>query len=112
MNQEQREKLIERVEKKILFIKDDLIMLKKASKPISPENAIGRVSRMDAIQNKEITEVSIRNLEANLSNLEKLIELKDSDKLGLCLKCGSEIEFKRLFGFPESPYCMKCSNKS
>ena len=31
------------------------------TKPISPENAIGRISRMDAINNKSVNEAALRN---------------------------------------------------
>ena len=34
--------------------KKDIKGLKEATKPISPENSIGRVSRMDAINNKSV----------------------------------------------------------
>ena len=33
---------------------------------ISPENSIGRVSRMDAINNKSVMEESLRKLEAKI----------------------------------------------
>ena len=33
---------------------------KEITKPIAPENAIGRISRMDAINNKSVTEAALR----------------------------------------------------
>ena len=43
--------LIEKFEKEMAQMED-------ATKPISPENSIGRVSRMDAINNKSVMEAS------------------------------------------------------
>ena len=33
--------------------------MKEATKPISPENNIGRISRMDAINNKSVAEAAM-----------------------------------------------------
>ncbi len=49
---------------------------KEQSKPIAPENAIGRVSRMDAINNKTIVESALRKSEEKLKKL-KMIEKKN-----------------------------------
>ncbi|MDH5475770.1 MAG: hypothetical protein OEX22_08790 [Cyclobacteriaceae bacterium] len=38
----------------------DIVNLKELTAPISPENAIGRISRMDAINNKSVNEASLR----------------------------------------------------
>jgi len=38
---------------------------KELTKPIAPENAIGRVSRMDAINNKSVNEAALKKLSKN-----------------------------------------------
>jgi len=38
---------------------------KEMSQPVSPENAIGRISRMDAIQNKSVVESALCKAEEN-----------------------------------------------
>ena len=37
-------------------------------KPIAPENAIGRISRMDAINNKSVIEAALRKQKIKCSN--------------------------------------------
>ena len=37
-------------------------------KPIAPENAIGRVSRMDAINNKSVVEAALRESKKKLTH--------------------------------------------
>ena len=109
LTDQQKEILLKNIDKKIKFIEEDLIFFKKATQPIAPENSIGRLSRMDAIQNKGIAEASVRNLEEKLSNLKKVKALKDSRDFGLCVKCKAEIPVKRFLAVPEQPYCMSCS---
>ena len=49
---EQREKLKDHIKKKIDGLKEDIKSYKMLTRPISPDNAIGRISRMEAINSK------------------------------------------------------------
>lgn len=42
---------------------------KEITKPIAPENSIGRVSRMDAINNKGVKDSTLNMAELKLKNL-------------------------------------------
>ena len=46
-----------------LEILDERIEELELTKPIPPENAIGRVSRMDAINNRSVNEAALRTAE-------------------------------------------------
>ena len=58
---------------KIIKLKDDILKLIELTKPISPDCAIGRVSRMDAINNKSINEAALRQKKNQLKALEYAI---------------------------------------
>ncbi|MFQ3325927.1 MAG: DnaK suppressor protein [Salibacteraceae bacterium] len=45
-----------------------IVELKELTKRISPENAIGRISRMDAINNKTINERTLAKWSLNFKN--------------------------------------------
>ncbi len=78
-------------------------------KPISPENAIGRVSRMDAINNKSVVEAALLQSKKKLKQL-RVIEKKISiDNYGKCAKCNNNIPFQRLIIRPESIFCVNCA---
>ena len=82
---------------------------KEQAKPIAPENAIGRVSRMDAINNKSIIEAALRKSEEKLKKL-KIVEKKISNKdFGLCIRCKTQIPIERLMIIPESTKCVNCA---
>ena len=107
---DQKEFIKKKIERKLKTLQEDIQFLEENTKPISPENAIGRVSRMDAINNKSVAEESLRSSKEKLILLTEAlsnIENKDFDK---CHKCKSEIDFKRLAFLPESRRCAKCAH--
>ena len=82
---------------------------KELTKPIAPDCAIGRVSRMDAINNKSVTEASLRNAEKKLKNLLYVKSQLKNENFGICLKCKQQIPVGRILIRPESLYCVNCA---
>jgi DnaK suppressor protein len=83
---------------------------KDLTKPIAPENAIGRVSRMDAINNKSVVEAALRESERKLDQLLDMQKNITGEIFGICIKCKSEIPFGRLLIRPQSKCCVKCAS--
>ena len=81
---------------------------KELTKPIKPENSIGRVSRMDAINNKSVMEESLRKLEAKYEKLKFIKTQTQKKDFGMCLKCKNQIPLGRIMIIPESRFCVKC----
>lgn len=98
-----------RIEKKIKNLLIDIESLEESCKPIAPDVAIGRISRMDAINNKSVMEESLRNAKKKLQGLQFAIENINNDDFGICFKCKQPIPEGRLFILPESKFCVKCS---
>ena len=82
---------------------------KELTKPIAPDCAIGRVSRMDAINNKSVVEASLRQAESKLRNLKRVFSKLGSDEFGVCLKCKQPIPLGRILIRPESLFCVNCA---
>ena len=82
---------------------------KELTKPIAPDDAIGRVSRMDAINNKSVIEASLRKAEEKLKNLQRVIGQIGTPDFGVCLKCRQAIPIERVIIRPESLYCVNCA---
>jgi DnaK suppressor protein len=68
--------------------------LKSFTDPVAPDNAIGRISRMDAINNKTIFDASHRNLNNRLIQLQQSLKRLDDDDFGICIKCRQFIPFE------------------
>lgn len=86
-----------------------IIQYKELTKPIAPNDAIGRVSRMDAINNKTINEASLRQAESKLNTLKIVLSNINDDDFGICLKCKQTIPLGRILIRPESLFCVNCA---
>lgn len=99
-----KEKMIAQLKK----IEADIVEYTELTKPISPENAIGRISRMDAINNKSVNEAALRNSKNKQQKLQRALKEIDSPSFGLCRQCGNPIEIEKLLVMPESIRCVTC----
>lgn len=83
---------------------------KELTRPVAPENAIGRISRMDAINNKSVTEAALRKAKDKLQKLRFALTKVDDDDFGICFKCKQVIPLGRILIMPQSRACVKCSH--
>ena len=86
-----------------------IVEFREMSEPVEPDCAIGRISRMDAINNKSITEASLRQAEGKLKNLQRVLSQIGTADFGHCLRCHKEIPLGRILFRPESLYCVNCA---
>lgn len=82
---------------------------KEMSKPVAPEDAIGRVSRIDAINNKSVTESAFCNAEEKLRALDQVLSKVGTEDFGHCVKCHREIPTGRIMFRPESLFYVNCA---
>jgi DnaK suppressor protein len=111
MKVEYKQKIKETVENKISEIESELQMLEEANKPISPDSAYGRISRIDAINNQSITETTLKDKKTTLHRLKYSLSKIDNEEYGKCYKCGKDINIKRIMSIPYASYCIDCANK-
>ncbi|MBW1898243.1 MAG: TraR/DksA C4-type zinc finger protein [Deltaproteobacteria bacterium] len=96
---------------KIIILKEDILSYHKLTRPISPDNAIGRLTRMEAISSKSINEEVLRKTKSTLSRLESALNMIDDPDFGLCKKCEEQIPIARLMIIPETYFCVECALK-
>ena len=71
MTPEEKKQIIEKLQLEKKKIISRISELKELTKPISPSDAIGRISRMDAINNKSVNEAALVSAKSKLRNIEK-----------------------------------------
>lgn len=72
------------------------------------DNAIGRLTRMDAIQVKAMSEMSRSQLGVRLQQIEAALAAFDEGRYGFCNRCKEPIDVDRLLALPEAPLCLAC----
>ena len=109
MNSRDLNDIERKIQEEIGKTRVDIDHYRDLTKPIAPENAIGRVSRMDAINNKSVNDAALRKAEQKLKGLEiALTRLHDPD-FGLCARCNNEIPLGRILLMPHSRFCVNCA---
>jgi len=111
MNAEEKELLKIKIQEKINQAEKEIAHLEENTKPIAPENSLGRVSRMDAINNKSVAEAALRSSKRKMGKLRVALTMIDEPGFGLCSHCKRPIAPKRLMYMPESIRCINCADR-
>lgn len=104
-----KEDLKKKIEELIIKYEHDIKETQKMTEPIKPENSLGRVSRMDAINNKSVMEASLRNKISKRNKLKFALTQIDNAGFGNCSACQKPINPARLMFMPESTKCVRCA---
>lgn len=86
-----------------------LASMQAASAPVSPDNAIGRLTRVDAVQAVSVRQALARDHEAELRLVERALGAIAGGEYGVCRRCGEPIAEARLRARPHASSCMKCA---
>ena len=109
MNKDNKEKLKQKIHEEIKIQKHLIENFTKNSKPVSPDNAIGRLTRMEAISSQGISEASLNSSKAKLGKLKKTLITIDAPNFGICARCSTAISHERIMLMPESEMCVSCA---
>ena len=83
----------------------------EAAKPVRlDQDAVGRVSRIDAIQQQQMVEAGRRSITSRIQLARSALARLAADEYGDCLACGEAIDPARLAARPESLHCVECQN--
>ena len=105
----QKAEIRDKIEADIRKTSDAIVGYEEMSQPVAPENSIGRISRMDAINNKSVTEAALRTAKKKLSALQLALSRIDDPDFGVCGQCKNPIAIKRILFRPESKFCVRCA---
>lgn len=88
-----------------------LDLTEEGARPIELDQPIGRLSRMDAMQQREMAMANRDAHRARKRLVEEAIEAVDDGSYGLCVTCDRPIPWARLKALPEAPTCLTCQEK-
>lgn len=93
-----------------LDIKNSIEQCREATKPVDLEDPIGRITRIDAIQQQKLAQATLRTLELRLKKVAVALRNIESEDFGICSECGDIIAFGRLLAKPEAHLCVNCQS--
>ena len=80
-----------------------------SAKPVVlDQSSVGRLSRMDAMQQQAMAKATRDHAERRLGQCKRALSAFDRDEYGLCRKCEEPIGYRRLEAKPEAPFCLQC----
>ena len=105
---------------RLSYFRDRLLALEKeiqatleASKEdsgvVELDAAIGRLSRMDAMQNQQMALELRRRQEQQLQRIANALKRMNQNRYGLCGRCKQPIAEERLEVSPDVVMCVKCA---
>ncbi len=111
MNKEEKAEFKIKLLKTIETTQQQIDQLVEDTKPIAPENSLGRITRMDAINNKSVAEATLRTTRRKMDKLQNALKKIDEKDFGKCIKCKGPIPIQRLMYMPESNNCVRCASR-
>jgi DnaK suppressor protein len=73
------------------------------------DQPIGRLSRMDAIQQQRMAQAQRRRVKLRLGLIAQALAAIEDEEYGDCRSCGEPIGLRRLTVRPEAPFCIGCT---
>jgi len=83
----------------------------EVSQPVEPDSAIGRISRVDAIQMQQMAQANRRTTMRRLEQTKAALQRVSAEVYGECAECGGDIGYPRLKARPEAPFCLDCQSR-
>jgi DnaK suppressor protein len=109
LTEEQITELREELGRELARLDRTMETSREAAKPVElDQTSVGRLSRMDALQNQHMSaDLHSRNEARHAQIIDALGRMAEGT-YGNCSRCGKEIPYGRLLVFPEARTCAGC----
>lgn len=111
MDRADQKKIEQKIISEIEKTEKDIEALSELIKPIAPDNAIGRLSRMEAINAKSVNEAALAGARTKIGKLRWALSHIEDTEFGICRECGEPIPIGRILLMPESTMCVSCAEE-
>ena len=111
MNEAEKEKLRARILDELVETRMKIAELEEAAKPVAPDKALGRLTRLEAMQDRSVAEPALNRAISEQTRLENALQNLVLPDFGVCKNCGESISMERLEALPQSTLCIACAGK-
>ena len=109
LTSEQQTELEVELKRQLARLEKSMKVTDEAMKTVElDQTAVGRLSRMDSLQNQSLSKGLREREVVRLSQIREAIARIEEGTYGRCTACEGPIPFERLFVFPEAPECAEC----
>lgn len=109
MDESRKDELRNKIEEELKGLKSSVASLEEQVKPVSPDASLGRLTRLDNMNNQAVARDSLSKAKVRILKLERALKRMDDPDFGYCEECGEEIPLRRLMLLPESTLCVGCA---
>ena len=93
-------------------LEEQLAATTHSSRPVDLDEPIGRVSRMDAIQQQKMASAARQSSALRLKHIAAALVAIHDGEYGYCRACEESIGYRRLKARPETALCLSCQSAS
>lgn len=111
MSPEEKAEFQEKATAEIESLKIAIKNLENDTQPIAPDVSLGRLTRMDAIQNKGVAEANLSSARARLHKIQERLAQLDSPNFDECIHCGAKIPAARILYLLDADTCLDCASR-
>jgi len=98
------------LERQLARLERSMLVSEEAVRPVElDQQAVGRLSRMDSLQNQHMSRNLHEREEARYAAVVAALRRIEDGEYGMCTTCGEAIAPGRLFVVPEAEHCPACS---
>jgi DnaK suppressor protein len=98
----------ERLQSRAAELRDTIARIEGTTGPVSPNNAIGRLTRLDAMQATSMRRAAARDHDLELHHVGRALEAMAAGEYGVCRRCKEDMAEARLRAKPEAFLCVAC----
>ena len=91
---------------------DLLEISREGTQTVELDQPIGRLTRMDAIQQQKMAQASRGGHQIRARQVDAAIKALVEGEYGYCRQCEEAIGYRRLKAKPETPFCLGCQSAS
>jgi len=110
LSDEQVEELRKILLKALARLEKSMVRTDEAAEPVElDQTAVGRLSRMDSLQNQALSSNLQDRERARLAAIVTALKRIEDGSYGRCDSCDDAIDYGRLLVFPEAVTCVACA---
>jgi DnaK suppressor protein len=110
MRKDEKEEIKSIIERQLKELEKQIAALEEKLAPVAPDCSLGRLTRMEALAEQEVTRKIHTEAQLRRTRLKNALSRIQRDDFGYCIECDEPIGFKRLTIRPESVRCVDCAD--